>query len=217
MNNSISGIYAILNTQNGKVYIGSAVNFKTRWRKHRYTLNNNRHHNIYLQRAWNKYGAANFQFEILEHCQVDQLEERENDFIKIYKIKGTAYNISDYAKTPMLGKKHSEETRQKFKVLRENISDETRLKMSEAHKGKAPGNKGKPVSKETRQKLSDANKRRLPPTEETRRKNSEAQKGHICSEETRRKISETQKLRYAHKRELENAVEVEQYEAEERE
>ena len=76
------------------------------------------------------------------------------------------------------------------------ISDETRRRMSEAHKGRN-------VSEETKIKLSVASKN---PSEETRRKMSEwirseetrikiseASKGHNVSEETRRKISEAHK------------------------
>ena len=50
-----SGIYKILNKINGKFYIGSAVNFKRRFARHKRLLNINCHPNEYLQNAWNKY------------------------------------------------------------------------------------------------------------------------------------------------------------------
>ena len=42
-----SGIYKIVNLINGKVYIGSAVNFEKRWREHRRGLISKNHHSIF--------------------------------------------------------------------------------------------------------------------------------------------------------------------------
>ena len=53
-----SGIYQILNTVNGKFYIGSAVDFTLRWAQHKWEFKNNRHSNTHLQRAYNKYGEV---------------------------------------------------------------------------------------------------------------------------------------------------------------
>ena len=67
----ISGIYKIINKINGKYYVGSSVNIKdypnNRWSRHIADLNANRHHNDYLQRAWNKYGQDAFEFIIIEN------------------------------------------------------------------------------------------------------------------------------------------------------
>jgi G:T-mismatch repair DNA endonuclease (very short patch repair protein) len=105
------------------------------------------------------------------------------------------------------GKKLSAETRKKISeaAKRENLSDETIRKMSEARKGKIPWNKGrtgvysettlkkmsetgKNISAETRRKMSESSKRENL-SAETRRKLSESAKN--MSEETRKKISET--------------------------
>jgi hypothetical protein len=86
------------------------------------------------------------------------------------------------------------------------ISDETKRKLSEAHKGKthseetrrkiSEAKKGKTHSEETKRKIGEAHKN---PSEETRRKIGEASKGRnkdrIVSEETRRKMSESGKGR----------------------
>ena len=53
-----SGIYEILNTANGKRYIGSAVHFARRWYLHCWKLNRGEHHSAKLQNAWNKHGAG---------------------------------------------------------------------------------------------------------------------------------------------------------------
>jgi len=47
--NMITGIYKIRNKQNNKVYIGSAVDIKKRWRDHKWNLKENKHHNPHLQ------------------------------------------------------------------------------------------------------------------------------------------------------------------------
>ena len=78
----------------------------------------------------------------------------------------------------------------------QNISDETRKKMSESQKGRT-------LSEETRKKISEAKKGHIF-SAETRKKLSEAKKGRITwnkgltlSEEHRRKISEAMKRRHA--------------------
>ena len=59
-----SGIYQI-NCKNSKeFYIGSAKDLNHRWNTHLYCLKNNKHHNIILQRKFNKYGEENFEFKI---------------------------------------------------------------------------------------------------------------------------------------------------------
>jgi len=69
-------------------------------------------------------------------------------------------------------------------------TDETRRKLSEAHKGK----KKPPMSEEQKRRLSEFNKgKKL--SEETKRKMSESRKGRVVSDETRRKISEGHKGR----------------------
>lgn len=62
---TIPGIYAVTNTISGRVYVGQAVNIRKRWEVHRCTLETGNHRNRYLQRAWNKYGADAFRFEVL--------------------------------------------------------------------------------------------------------------------------------------------------------
>ena len=71
------------------------------------------------------------------------------------------------------------------------LTEETKHKMSEAHKGKYTGEKnpmyGKKHSDETIRKMSEAKKNM---SEETRRKISEARKGKHLSEEHKNKIGE---------------------------
>ena len=79
------------------------------------------------------------------------------------------------------GKPKSEEHKRKIKESKQNISEETKRKQSEAAKGRK-------VSDETKRKLSELNKGKVA-SEEARKKQSEAQKGRKHSQETRKKIS----------------------------
>lgn len=79
---SIPGIYTVTNTVSGTVYVGQAMNIRKRWEAHRSTLDNGKHRNGYLQRAWNKYGAAAFRFEVildLSAVAKDDLAARLNE------------------------------------------------------------------------------------------------------------------------------------------
>lgn len=78
-------IYCILNKVNDKKYIGSSMWIEKRLTSHKNMLRRNDHHNIYLQRAWNKYGESNFEFIILEQFlfrDEKYLRKREEILIK---------------------------------------------------------------------------------------------------------------------------------------
>lgn len=72
-----TGVYQIRNLTNNKLYIGSSEKFDKRWNLHLSQLRRNIHHSIHLQRAWNKYGANIFIFEIIEECESDKCLDRE--------------------------------------------------------------------------------------------------------------------------------------------
>lgn len=79
---SISGIYTLTNAVSGTVYVGQARNIRKRWEVHRSTLEHGKHRNGYLQRAWNKYGASAFRFEVildLSDTPKDNLGHRLNE------------------------------------------------------------------------------------------------------------------------------------------
>jgi group I intron endonuclease len=142
-----SGIYQIRNATNEKIYIGSAVNITARWNKHLVNLRKTKHHNLYLQNAYNKYGEENFEFSILEYCEKEYLIEREQYYLDTlcpeYNICKKAYSC--------LGIKHTEEEREKMRIARKTriISPETCAKISRS-------NTGKVHSLEAREKMSKA-------------------------------------------------------------
>ena len=65
----VMGIYVIeTKGMNKQRYIGMSQNIKKRWRVHRHELNQNKHRNLRLQKAWNEYGKDYFQFKIIQLC-----------------------------------------------------------------------------------------------------------------------------------------------------
>ena len=72
------------------------------------------------------------------------------------------------------------------------VSEETRKKLSESHKGKNNPLYGKHHSEKTRNKLSEINKGKKM-SEESKKKNREAHKGKCISEEHKNKLSEANK------------------------
>lgn len=103
------GIYKIINQLNKDCYIGSSLNLRDRKSRHFRDLLNESHHSIILQRAVNKYGIDNFQFEIIEECEKENLLEREQYYLDSINPK---YNIYEIAGSS-LGFKQSEETCEK--------------------------------------------------------------------------------------------------------
>lgn len=150
-----SGIYIIVCIKSDNIYIGSSNNLQKRWNEHQRRLNKSDHDNSHLQRAWNKYGAQAFQFKVLEYCSIDQLDEREQHYIKIYKTRGICYNITDGGRgtkgvvrssetrakmsVAAIGRKHTGETREKLRLMNtgKHHTSETRMKLSEISKNNA--------------------------------------------------------------------------------
>lgn len=193
----ISRIYEIVNTINGRRYVGSAVNVRIRKNQHFTRLRKGTHHSKYLQRAWDKYGEASFLFRIIVECERKNLlleEQKEID-------RKSEYNM----------------TRAAGSCVGRVVSDETRAKMSAAHRGK----KRQPRSEEHRRNLSAALKGKPKPdhvmialqaarsaykftdedrksrAEATRRAYAEGRRERTKSEEHRRKIAETLRGRKA--------------------
>lgn len=84
------GIYKITNTINGRCYIGQSIDIITRWRHHRSYPLSSSHYPLY--RAFDKYGLANFNFEIIEECQPSELDAKECAYIKIFNSYLDGYN-----------------------------------------------------------------------------------------------------------------------------
>ena len=81
----IIGIYKITNPK-GKVYIGQSINIYGRWEKYkRYYTHLSQQPKIY--NSLMKYTPTNHEFEILEECSLDLLNERETYWKQLYLNK----------------------------------------------------------------------------------------------------------------------------------
>lgn len=147
----ISGIYKIINKVNSKYYVGSSYNICgnsfARWEGHVRKLNRNCHPNILLQNSWNKYGKDNFKLIIIEKVSVNELLIIEQIYLDIAKAeRDKCYNIVYDALSPMKGRKHSKETKEKMSL-------------------NTLGNKntfyGKHMNNEQKKKISDSLKKTL--------------------------------------------------------
>jgi group I intron endonuclease len=104
------GIYKIVNNINGKIYIGSAKDFKKRYESHVNALLKNKHHNRKLQNGVNKYKIENFTFVPIEYIDdVNQLIVREqyyldllNPYYNICKVAGNSLGCIRTKKTRKL-------------------------------------------------------------------------------------------------------------------
>lgn len=219
-----SGIYEIVNLNNGKRYVGSAVNLSKRWGVHRSALNNGKHVNLHLQRSWTASGARAFAFAVIEYCEKPVLIEREQHHIDALKPE---YNICSKAGSTLgvrrsaeqllrasaahRGLKHSAETRAKISdVQRGRVhSAETRAKMSAAARGKKKSTEtrarmsaaalGRTISVEQRAKIANS-KRGSVHSSKTRSKMSASALGRKKSEETRANMRAAWKRRRARRR-----------------
>lgn len=93
--NNVGYIYKITNNINGKSYIGQTKHFyEYRWNEHkcRYLNKNSKAYNISLYRAFRKYGINNFLFEVIEECDISNLNKREMFWIKHFNTFDGGYN-----------------------------------------------------------------------------------------------------------------------------
>lgn len=159
-------VYKITNKINNKVYIGITSNgLSARWKEHLY----NAEHGcpFKLHKAIRKYGKENFLVELLDFCNSwEELEEREKYYISEYKSLQDefGYNMTEGG-DGTIGRYVTMETRDKIrqKAIGREVSDETRMKLSEAGKirtenreaywnsGKIGDNRRKPILQYTKE------------------------------------------------------------------
>jgi group I intron endonuclease len=142
-----ASIYAIINEDNKKVYIGSAIRTSHRWTCHRGELEDGEHANPYFQSAFNANPTA-FQAEVVEWIKnptKEYLLQREQfwmDFFKSYE-SSSGYNAAprassclgikhppEYGKAVSLrqtGKKMSPEALAAYRMIRSKIKQKGRI------------------------------------------------------------------------------------------
>jgi len=117
---SISGIYKITNP-NGNLYIGQSINIEGRFRQYR---NSGAKGQRILERSFKKYGVEKHIFEVIEYCEICDLNARECYWIDYYNTwlddnhmncrSGGSFGKHSEASKELnrqkhLGKKHSPE------------------------------------------------------------------------------------------------------------
>lgn len=87
-NRTLTGVYAIKNIVNNKIYVGSSGNMGNRWQQHLYSLRNGTHHSSDLQKDYDLYGFENFIFFVLK-----MVDSKENDKLSFFEqLYITKYN-----------------------------------------------------------------------------------------------------------------------------
>lgn len=203
----VSGIYKITNTTNGKVYVGSAVNFDTRWKEHIRELRKGTHHSSALQNAWNKYGEEKFEFSIIEECERTRkvLLGREQYWMDTLESVAKGYNIAKTAGS-QLGMKQSPEAiaARVEKNTGKKRTPETRARMSEAQSNRSPewcanisASKKRYWSEKGTDSIKGENNPMYgkSPSQETLEKMSKSLTGKRHTQETKDRLSEIMKNR----------------------
>ena len=86
------GVYKFTNKINNKSYIGQSTNIERRYKEHK----TKKCENSLFHNAINEYGFENFDFAIIETCDVNELNEKEVYYIKKYNtLFPNGYNISE--------------------------------------------------------------------------------------------------------------------------
>ena len=158
------GIYKIINVINNKFYVGSAVNFTARKRRHWWALRSQRHANKHLQAAWNKYGEEAFRFVIVEELPDGaDILAAENVWLKEHVGKEYCYNLGTDAvaftrgcygeKNSMYGKTFSHTPEAKARISK---ASKSRIQSDEEKVKRRATMKGHHVSASTRAKISQS-------------------------------------------------------------
>lgn len=131
---AVSGIYAVVNSVNGKRYYGSSANVWSRKRQHFHKLRSGCHHNAHLQSAWDLYGEASFEFLLIEIVAVEDLLQVEQSYLD---RNSDGYNVSQCAESAARGVRWSQEARVRVSASRRGrrLSDSHKKALSAANKG----------------------------------------------------------------------------------
>lgn len=143
----ISGIYAIINLINNKIYVGKSINIGRRWSAHKVGLvRQSTDYNRYLINSVAKYGMRNFTIEILEEIDINLGEEyfKERELFWMDYLnscdRSCGYNLRRDSSTKMI------------------VHENTRKLLSQKYQGENNPNYGKKWSIERKEKMSKLKK-----------------------------------------------------------
>lgn len=157
----MQGIYCIINKNTGKKYYGSSSKIEERINGHISELNSNKHHNILLQRSWNKHGSGSFDFQIIEITNFENLKDLLRLEQKYIDENKNGFNlapanggdiISNHPNKKEILKRRSNTLNSKIKNM---SKDERKLKYGKS--GPKNGMFGKTHTDEVRKKLKQIN------------------------------------------------------------
>lgn len=133
--NKIACIYKICCLNSNKFYIGSSVDLKKRWSKHKSLLRNNKHPNKKLQNLVNKYGVDTLYITVLELIQdISAIRDRELHFItelspvlNIAKLAVGGDTLSDNPNKITICEKISKSGKSRYKNMTSERREELRI------------------------------------------------------------------------------------------
>lgn len=195
-------VYRIRNVVSGKFYIGSSANLYERWRTHRQKLRSLKHPNQHLLSSWAKHGEEAFIFEILKEFDcVQKMMEYEEALITEHINSPLCMNLSTWVNTPMRGRTGEKHPRYgvKLSVIEKDVIRQTTIKQwahSDPRTGKAHSEEDKrKISDKVRKAIEEGRGGKFIPSEETRKKMSEALKGNQCAKGYKRTEAEREAIR----------------------
>ena len=91
----MSYIYKITNLINGKEYIGqTSLSIQERFKQHIHDANKGYYNHRPLYNAFNKYGIENFIIEELEECNIEEVNQKEIEYINKFNTYFNGYNAT---------------------------------------------------------------------------------------------------------------------------
>ena len=187
----MQGIYCIVNRLNKRKYYGSSKDVFMRYENHMKELTRNIHHNIFMQRDFNKIGIKAkdlFELYIIEYTSFSNPKDLllyEQTFIDLnlggYNLApaGGGDTLSSHPDKELIISKRNKTLLNNYEKLTENERKE-----KYGHPGELNGMYGKTHTEEVKKKITESNKGRIPPN-----KGKKLEEGHPA----RDKISNSKK------------------------
>jgi len=192
------GVYAIKNSLNGRLYVGSSHNIAERTRQHFNLLKNGKHSNSPMQADWGAFGSEAFEKVLLEECEPEALVATEQRWLdKLAPFGAQGYNKNKSAASGYAGRRMNDETKAKLAEAQR----EYQRKNGNAMKGKkrpdlAVRNRTSEISEKRREQIRAGNSARFKGktlSPEHRAKISAALKGKKKSAAHRKSLSDSKK------------------------
>jgi len=154
----LPGIYKITNKLNGKSYIGQSKNVNSRIKAHC-----RKSRVLVINKAIQKYGVDNFEFEVVLYCDIDSLDYYEKRLISHYNtISPNGYNIDVGGKDRRIAEstKKKLSNSMKGRYVGENNPFYGKTHNEQSIKLISIANKGKTISDEHRKIISESSSKR---------------------------------------------------------